>query len=76
MSNTFKAGDRVTVNQEGLDAIAANCTRDTTAGKAYTLTHTGLNAAKLASTPLDVEFIDDVGDSVILHCTDVTLVEA
>lgn len=71
MNNTFKIGDKITVT--GTDEAAQYCTRDTTKGKAYTLVAVGLNSLSGAPTAKDVSFTDDAGDTITIHCTDVTL---
>lgn len=74
MKNTFKIGDKITINSE-LDFMAQMCTRDTTTGKAYEVLFVGLDSPEGAKTPKDIVFKDDVGDLVTLHYPDVTLVK-
>ncbi len=61
MSKQFEVGDRVTVTST--EVIMLHCARDTTKGKAYTV-------IKVDSTHddgiIDVSFVDDAGDTVIL----------
>jgi hypothetical protein len=75
MSNTFKAGDSITINQPMADNYTASSTRDTTTGKAYLLTavfyRTGVENPHLQR----VQFVDDIGDTVTIWESDVSLAE-
>jgi hypothetical protein len=71
MTNTFKVGDYITVNAD--DVVNNHCARDTTIGKAYKLEAIDTPQCNEAE-PHDVQFTDDVGDTVILFPEHVTLV--
>lgn len=75
MSNTFKIGDKITINATGLNKRATECVRDTTANKAYVLTAIDTSYCSKETSLHDVQFIDDVGDTVIVYPEDVTLAE-
>lgn len=72
MSNTFKVGDKVTVNLN-LGMREANCSRDTTQGKSYTLI--AVDTPECNEGKHDVQFIDDVGDTAGRSHTGVTIVK-
>lgn len=74
MSNTFKVGDEITINKN-INAIAKHCTRDTTKGREYTLTHVGTLKDGVTKEPSAVGFRDDVDDYVFIRYEAVTLVE-
>ena len=74
MNNTFKAGDKVTINADSLTEYSKE-TRDCTAGKAYELVAVGVGQTLAGDAAIAeaVRFIDDVGDVVDLGCDDITL---
>jgi hypothetical protein len=72
MSNTFKVGDKITVNEE-LDLAASICTSDTTKGKHYTLVV--VDTPSCTRGKHDVAFVYDVGDIVHLYDYYVSLVK-
>ncbi len=63
MSNPFKVGDKITV-------IEKTCvTVSTTEGKAYTVLHVGKGHGQLGGeSAQDVQFVNDVGRTLIAHC--------
>jgi hypothetical protein len=71
MSNTFKIGDKITVNQVGLKVGQALAARDCTPSKVYTVTATGSDGLPYEAAA--TAFIDDVGDVVVLSGTVLTL---
>ena len=74
MRNPFKVGDTVTINST-LDEDTAYCARDTTQGKAYTVTYTGVGHCDATDSADDVVLIDDAGDTIALCYSDVSLVK-
>lgn len=72
---TIIVGDKFTINTTE-DVHTQMCTRDTTKGTAYVALE--LTEPEISETPkgrISVAFLDDVGDRVKLHTTDVTQVE-
>jgi hypothetical protein len=74
MKNPVKVGDKITVDFAQLDKGAQLCARDTSQGTVYEVTHVGTGHEDLSNAK-DVVFFDDVGDKVVLHFSDVTVVE-
>lgn len=69
----IKVGDKVTVTPVRLGAVWA--ARDCTEGKTYEVIYTGKGHGQAGGeSDEDVQFIDDVGDKVVVHQCDVTLV--
>ncbi|MEE8207693.1 MAG: hypothetical protein V3T88_01860 [Nitrosomonadaceae bacterium] len=71
MSNTFKVGDKITVNAD-LDFGGRMASRDTTHGTQYTV---NLIGNPVTGHKGDVTFTDDVGDVCCLTPESVTLVK-
>jgi len=69
--NPFNIGDKVTVNSAGLTAAQRVATRDTTQGKAYTILDTGKDT--IPHEDEAISFLDDVGDTVTMNCSAITL---
>lgn len=77
MTNTFKVGDKFTINAASLAEYPVE-TRDCTAGKVYELTLVGVGATSATEDteiPEAVRFTDDVGEAVDLAYDDITLAE-
>lgn len=69
--NTFKVGDKITVNATGVRRHV-QCTRDCTQGKVYELTRIA-TLCDGSAEPEAVGFIDDAGDGVSVDYRDVAL---
>lgn len=75
MSNTFKAGDKVTINATGLSDNQLLCAQDTTQDKEYVLVNAIYRENVDNPEVQRIQFIDNVGDKVTLRATAVTLAE-
>ena len=70
---SVKIGDKVLVTPS--DFGVEQCCRDCTKGEQYEVIHVGRGHGQAGGeTSADVQFIDDVGDKVIVHQCDVTKV--
>jgi len=72
MKNTFKIGDKITVNKVE-DLMMAVVTRDTTQGKVYTLIGGAGTCTTEPDEPRAVAFTDDSGATCTISYEDITL---